>query len=1254
MPKNLKEHLLITASVIIVALLVLPIWGLRPKKAKADLPSGLLAGYSFDEGSGTTLNDINGGTNGTLTGGPTWVSGKYGNALSFDGVNDYIAMPSGGFGSFVNRTSFTFTFWESSNVLTGSGRMVADHNSTGNLASVSFEITSSQYRFRANNGSSFVSAQGGSTSAGWHHIAGTYDDAGDLLSLYVDGTLTATNTLTGTLTTGTHKTIGRLGDFSTEYFGGLLDELRIYNRALSQSEIQTDMNTPTDSTAPSIPGSSSATAASSTQISLSWAASTDNVRVNAYKIYRDSVLLTTTTATSYLDTNLTPSTAYSYGVSAYDPAGNESSQASSNATTLAGPDTTPPSRSNGSPSGVLEASTTQTTLTLNTSEAATCKYATSSGVGYGSMPATFGTTGGASHSQTVSGLINGGSYNYYVRCQDSALNANSDDYQISFSVPVPGQDSSAPVISGVSASTVGINTATIVWTTNEPADSQVEYGTSTYDLLSGLDTNPITNHSVLIFGLKSDSTYNFRVKSRDNTGNLSISGNFTFTTSKAAGDVDPPTISDISATVTYATATIIWVTDEPATSKVEYGLSTTYTASTTRDVILKRTHSVTIHNLEPKTKYNFRVISNDVSENMSISGNFTFTTDRIPAILVPNPEITGVKIAAVRPNSAKIEWKTNVPATSRIIFGESKDDLSGSTIELSTLTTTHSITLSDLIPKTKYFFSAISRNAADTATSSALGEFETPSIEIQQLVDVARPDALPPGSTRTLIPKISAGETVTTVPILPTTGDASPPEVILFEFDENPTEDTTPTFFGRAFDARGVIAAVSYSTDGGLTWLPISQITGIGTSNTRFSVTASNLRDGNYDVVFRVKDNSGNVGYSPSRSFVVDERPPSTGANALFLGTQSVVPSSLGTVQTLAGMVSKIVTTALGGAIKIEVIATKTDGPKEEKTSSTFPLSHFKSADLWYGDIKIEKPGVYDLKIKSDDGTGATSVRPVNPFSVADPGIIKNIENGEPIKGARVSIYQFFEEQNRFILWPGEIYNQSNPQITQGDGIYRFILPPGKYYLKAERAGFQTLYTDITEFKSHSILALSLPLAEKPYIKIIGKKIHLPVLPDFLGSKRATVLPQVSTPQSQEIFSLLNKPAPIFNLPDTKGESVDLRYLRGKRTIITVWSTWSPLAQAQIPIVDKAQRILGDDARFLLVSLQESAGIIDNYLRRGGYGVTGIVDQEGRFADKYPVLTTPQHFFIDRKGNIRDIFVGFLDEKALLEKAREL
>ena len=90
-----------------------------------------------------------------------------------------------------------------------------------------------------------------------------------------------------------------------------------------------------DSTPPSTPTSLSASAISSSQVNLTWAASTDNTGVTGYKIFRDGVQVGTSVSASYTDTGLSASTVYSYSVSANDAAGNTSGKsAASGAITL--------------------------------------------------------------------------------------------------------------------------------------------------------------------------------------------------------------------------------------------------------------------------------------------------------------------------------------------------------------------------------------------------------------------------------------------------------------------------------------------------------------------------------------------------------------------------------------------------------------------------------------------------------------------------------------------------------------------------------------------------------------------------------------------------------------------------------------------------------------------------------------------------------------------------------------------------------
>src|SRR5206468_2194476 len=92
-----------------------------------------------------------------------------------------------------------------------------------------------------------------------------------------------------------------------------------------------------------------------------------------------------------------------------------------------------------------------------------------------------------------------------------------------------------PIISAPTASSVSSSGATIGWATNESSDSQVEYGpTTAYGSSTPLDPSAVTDHAQVLSGLAAGSLYHYRVKSRDASGNLAVSGDLTFTTPAAA------------------------------------------------------------------------------------------------------------------------------------------------------------------------------------------------------------------------------------------------------------------------------------------------------------------------------------------------------------------------------------------------------------------------------------------------------------------------------------------------------------------------------------------------------------------------------------------------------------------------------------------------------------------------------------------------------------------------------------------------
>jgi hypothetical protein len=115
--------------------------------------------------------------------------------------------------------------------------------------------------------------------------------------------------------------------------------------------------------------------------------------------------------------------------------------------------------------------------------------------------------------------------------------ATSDD--LAFQTPVP-PDTVSPTISGTQATDITTTSATIVWTTNEPASSQVEYGvTSGYGSSTTLTPALVTAHSQAMSGLQPSTLYYLRVTSRDAAGNVATSTGFSFRTATPRTACDP-------------------------------------------------------------------------------------------------------------------------------------------------------------------------------------------------------------------------------------------------------------------------------------------------------------------------------------------------------------------------------------------------------------------------------------------------------------------------------------------------------------------------------------------------------------------------------------------------------------------------------------------------------------------------------------------------------------------------------------------
>lgn len=197
----------------------------------------LLLHWKLNEASGTTANDSSTyNRDGTVTGTASWTAGRRHNAFNFNGstkieVNGLLGNPS----------DFTLACWariDAADSTGAEGISVGDylilrlHNSSGGPQGVFF-AGGSTWRT--------VSASTSYIGAGWHHFAVTFDDAANSLKLYIDGVNVATTSTTSSVSwsgLGTKTRVGTHGNTNTTFdLDGAVDDVRVYNRALTLSEV---------------------------------------------------------------------------------------------------------------------------------------------------------------------------------------------------------------------------------------------------------------------------------------------------------------------------------------------------------------------------------------------------------------------------------------------------------------------------------------------------------------------------------------------------------------------------------------------------------------------------------------------------------------------------------------------------------------------------------------------------------------------------------------------------------------------------------------------------------------------------------------------------------------------------------------------------------------------------------------------------------------------------------------------------------
>ena len=318
-----------------------------------------------------------------------------------------------------------------------------------------------------------------------------------------------------------------------------------------------------DTQAPTAPGNFTATAANSNQVNLSWSASTDDIGVTGYRIYKDgTVLPQTTIQTTYQVTALSANTTYRFQVEAYDQSGKTTKSVERTVTTPVAPDTISPTISITSPSNGQSVSGS-VTLTATASDAGGSGLA---GVQFKVDGQSIGAEDSSSPysaSLNTASLTNG-VHQITATARDGA--GNTTTASVSVTVNNVVADTTAPQINGITENSITTSGVTLSFTTNEQAFFLIRYwilGSSGLDLAA--DTTYKTSHQYTISGLLPDTNYQYDIVVGDRAGNQTQSSARSFKTLALTvpDTTPPPAITNLQLVSRSArSVTVSWVSPQ--------------------------------------------------------------------------------------------------------------------------------------------------------------------------------------------------------------------------------------------------------------------------------------------------------------------------------------------------------------------------------------------------------------------------------------------------------------------------------------------------------------------------------------------------------------------------------------------------------------------------------------------------------------------------------------------------------------------
>ena len=575
-------------------------------------------------------------------------------------------------------------------------------------------------------------------------------------------------------------------------------------------------------------------------------------------------------------------------------------------------------------------------------------------------------------------------------------------------------------------------------------------------------------------------------------------------------------------------------------------------------------------------------VSSNGSDYYNCSGtNGVSSTNEIQVFSVSNVQAT------VSSTTASFTWNSSSISDSIIYYG--LVPAYGQTASSGELVTSHSLNLVGLTPSSTYYYKVCSRNTNNEESCSDQGTLTTAAVGTTQTVTI----------TNTVTNTVTNTTTSTVTKILT---DTTPP-VIRFLDELQKIYEEAPLVGIKITDGSG-IARLEYSFDG-KNFLPIDIGEAIGNKTITTDFIPKAEEDGDYSLVVRAVDTSGNIGSSKKVNFTIDRLPPRIGPLIVMAGPLLVNGGNNGKLELSQGVEYKFILSAAGGPNSISLNC----------KDKIYEFVKNNDIGVWTAKIKFSESLNCIPEITATDGAGNIQTTKSEELKINNLG---KLENG------LLTVYWYDDYEKKFVVWDALPYGQINPIDTRLADGYSLLLPKGRYYLEAKALNKRVSVSNIINIDSTSLINNDWELSPAwKFWQIREQKI---ITPKILGNSS---------------FKDVN-----FALPKVNLGSLSTLDIRGKNSIVFLFSSWHPEANNILKVMEELN---GSKYSVYPILLHEKETVARSVKKRGGFGLSIYSDNDGEVVKEKSILGLPTVWIIDRFGQVVKEKTGYVDYKEIVD-----